>query len=66
MMWNEIKDNLKRIRSLKDSGRKVIKNSEVVALGFVDEDDYEALLVDGLVLRGVRFTKAQNVFFPEA
>ena len=39
MMWKEIQNNFKRIRSLKDGRRKDIKNTEDFVLGFVEEDD---------------------------
>ena len=50
MMCKEMKQGLKKMRNLRDRGRKQSENSRDVALGFVgnDDEDYDgALLVDG-------------------
>lgn len=54
MVCKEMKENLKRIRNLRDGRRKDGENSEDGALGFVDdEDDYDgAFLIDGGVVHG--------------
>ena len=47
-MCKEFKENLKRMKSLKDGGRNENESSESAALGFVGDDDYDgALSVDG-------------------
>lgn len=44
MMCKEMKEDLKRMSSLKD-GRKDIESSREDDLGFVEEEDYGALLL---------------------
>lgn len=45
MMCQEMKDDLMKMRSLKDGGRKEGENSGNFTLGFVgDHDDYDGLL----------------------
>ena len=44
----EFKEDLKRVKNLRDKGRQENKNSVNTALGFVGDEDYDgALLVDG-------------------
>ena len=66
MMCKEIKEDLKRIRRLKDV-RKDVKNSKDVTLGFVEEEDYRALLVIGGVSYGkelvIDFSCSFNICF---
>ena len=52
MMCKKFKEDLKRMRNLKDSGRIENESSGNAALGFIDDDDdYDgALLVDGGVV----------------
>ena len=54
MMCKEFKEDLKRMESLRDSGRNENESNGSAALGFVGDDDYDrALLVD----RGVVHSK---------
>ena len=47
-MCKEFKEVLKRMKSLRDSGRNENESSGSAAIGFVGDDDYDgALLVDG-------------------
>ena len=49
MMGKEMKEDLKKMKDLK-VGRRDGESSEDAALGFVDDDDYNGvLLVDGVV-----------------
>ena len=51
IMCKEFKEDLKRLKSLRDSGRNEGESSGSAALGFVGDDDYGgALLVDGRVV----------------
>ena len=53
MISKDMKEDLKRMRRLRDGGKKDVENSRDSSLGFVDDkEDYGAVLIDGECLMG--------------